>query len=179
MAASFHRPILPLPICTTSATNPQRNMSHSDEDWSDSDEENVSQVETSVLLGVPDGSIDDEADRVDGAVSRIGGLPVRASPATLPYLQNILTYFFLLNIFLICTIRRTRPYYHRVNPQYLPPIANRAPNPWNCLSRCGVPSKTVRWIERCTFGVAHAPAVKAKLAGVCIHPLWGISAILT
>ena len=77
-------------------------MPHSDEDWSDSDDENLSQVETSVLLGVPDGTIDDEADRVDGAVSRIGGLPVRASLATLPYLRNVLTYFFpLSNIFLI------------------------------------------------------------------------------
>ena len=74
-------------------------MPHSDEDWSDSDDENLSQVETSVLLGVPDGTIDDEADRVDGAVSRIGGLPVRASLATLPYLQNVLTFFFLFPIY--------------------------------------------------------------------------------
>ncbi|KAF8972629.1 hypothetical protein BDZ97DRAFT_2070540 [Flammula alnicola] len=50
-----------------------------DDDWSDSDEEDLTQVETSVLLGVPDSNIDVEADRIDAAVSRIGGLPVRAS----------------------------------------------------------------------------------------------------
>ncbi|KAF8199164.1 programmed cell death protein 2 [Pholiota molesta] len=50
-------------------------MPRSDDDWSDSDDEDLSQVETSVLLGVPDGDVDDEADRVDAAVSRIGGLP--------------------------------------------------------------------------------------------------------
>jgi hypothetical protein len=49
------------------------------DDWSDSDQEELSDVETSVLLGVPDGPVDVEADLVDVAVSRIGGLPVRAS----------------------------------------------------------------------------------------------------
>ncbi|KDR67950.1 hypothetical protein GALMADRAFT_257459 [Galerina marginata CBS 339.88] len=47
----------------------------SDDDWSDSDDEDLSQVETSVLLGVPDGNIDVESDIIDAAVSRIGGLP--------------------------------------------------------------------------------------------------------
>ncbi|KAG6335808.1 hypothetical protein ID866_3286 [Astraeus odoratus] len=46
-----------------------------DDDWSDSDEEFVSGVETDVLLGVPDGSVDNENDMRDAAVSRIGGLP--------------------------------------------------------------------------------------------------------
>ncbi|KAF9478290.1 hypothetical protein BDN70DRAFT_880168 [Pholiota conissans] len=50
-------------------------MPRSDDDWSDSDDEDMSQVETSVLLGVPDGNVDGEADRIDAAVSRIGGLP--------------------------------------------------------------------------------------------------------
>jgi pre-rRNA-processing protein TSR4 len=49
------------------------------DEWSDSDQEELSDVETSVLLGVPDGSIDVETDLIDAAVSRIGGLPVRAS----------------------------------------------------------------------------------------------------
>lgn len=48
-----------------------------EDDWSDSDDDAMSEVETSVLLGVPDGSIDDTADIQDAAVSRIGGLPVR------------------------------------------------------------------------------------------------------
>ena len=50
-----------------------------DGDWSDSDDEVVSGVETDVLLGVPDGSVDNENDLRDVAVSRIGGHPVRVS----------------------------------------------------------------------------------------------------
>ncbi|KAJ7180460.1 programmed cell death protein 2 [Mycena filopes] len=46
-----------------------------DEEWSDSDEEAVSEVETSVLLGTPDGSITAAADLADAAVSRMGGHP--------------------------------------------------------------------------------------------------------
>ncbi|KAJ7074892.1 programmed cell death protein 2 [Mycena belliarum] len=46
-----------------------------DDDWSDSDEEAVSEVETSVLLGTPDGAITTAADLADAAVSRIGGHP--------------------------------------------------------------------------------------------------------
>lgn len=49
-----------------------------EEDWSDSDEEDVGEVETSVLLGVPDGPIDAASDINDVAVSRIGGHPVRS-----------------------------------------------------------------------------------------------------
>jgi len=45
------------------------------DEWSDSDQEELSDLETSVLLGVPDGSIDVETDLLDAAVSRIGGLP--------------------------------------------------------------------------------------------------------
>lgn len=47
--------------------------------WSDSDDEDVPEVETSVLLGVPDGKLDDTNDLNDAAVSRIGGLPVRSA----------------------------------------------------------------------------------------------------
>jgi len=50
-----------------------------DDDWSDSDEEDLDQVETNVLLGVPDGTVDVDHDKIDAAVSRIGGLPVRES----------------------------------------------------------------------------------------------------
>ncbi|KAI6044214.1 programmed cell death protein 2 [Pisolithus marmoratus] len=49
-----------------------------DEDWSDSDDEAISGAETDVLLGVPDGRVESENDLRDAAVSRIGGLPVRA-----------------------------------------------------------------------------------------------------
>ncbi|KAK7031349.1 programmed cell death protein 2 [Favolaschia claudopus] len=46
-----------------------------EDEWSDSDEEAVSEVETSVLLGTPDGVVTAAADLADAAVSRIGGLP--------------------------------------------------------------------------------------------------------
>lgn len=46
-----------------------------DDDWSDSDDEVVTGVETDVLLGVPDGSVESDNDLRDAAVSRIGGLP--------------------------------------------------------------------------------------------------------
>ncbi|VDB88595.1 unnamed protein product [Peniophora sp. CBMAI 1063] len=52
------------------------------DDWSDSDDEVLSEVETSVLLGVPDGPIDNTAssELLDAAVSRIGGKPAFLSP---------------------------------------------------------------------------------------------------
>lgn len=49
-----------------------------EDDWSDSDGEIGAGMETDVLLGVPDGRVETDADIKDAAVSRIGGLPVRA-----------------------------------------------------------------------------------------------------
>ena len=49
-----------------------------EDDWSESDEDIGAGMETDVLLGVPDGSVETDADIKDAAVSRIGGLPVRA-----------------------------------------------------------------------------------------------------
>ncbi|KAF9245320.1 programmed cell death protein 2 [Melanogaster broomeanus] len=46
-----------------------------EDDWSDSDDEIATGVETNVLLGIPDGSVETETDIEDAAVSRIGGLP--------------------------------------------------------------------------------------------------------
>jgi hypothetical protein len=49
------------------------------DDWSDSDEDDaLSEVETTVLLGIPDGPIGTPGDLADVAVSRIGGRPVRS-----------------------------------------------------------------------------------------------------
>ncbi|KAF5355302.1 hypothetical protein D9758_005987 [Tetrapyrgos nigripes] len=45
------------------------------DDWSDSDDDAVSEMETSVLLGIPDGVIEATSDLDDAAVSRIGGYP--------------------------------------------------------------------------------------------------------
>ncbi|KAK0206257.1 programmed cell death protein 2 [Desarmillaria ectypa] len=44
-------------------------------DWSDSDDDVLDEIETSVTLGVPDGQITSQADLSDAAVSRLGGLP--------------------------------------------------------------------------------------------------------
>jgi pre-rRNA-processing protein TSR4 len=53
--------------------------------WSDSDDDNdvPSEVETSVLLGTPDGPITSSSDIKDAAVSRIGGRPVRVNVPSL------------------------------------------------------------------------------------------------
>lgn len=59
------------------------------DDWSDSDDQEPSGVETSVLLGVPDDVVDVPTDLRDAAVSRIGGhpafLPAREPPITSSY----------------------------------------------------------------------------------------------
>lgn len=85
-------------------------MPRSDDDWSDSDDEDLSQVETSVLLGVPDGDVDDEADRIDAAVSRIGGLPVRASSTMHYHLQNVLTHLFLFLQYIFSSYKNSTIY---------------------------------------------------------------------
>lgn len=59
-----------------------------EDEWSDSDEEVPSEVETSILLGVPDGPIDSTTDISDAAVSRMGGHPVRYISLHL-YLSNV------------------------------------------------------------------------------------------
>ena len=54
-------------------------MSASD-NWSDSDSENgsaLTDVETAVELGIPNGEITSTEDMGDPMVSRIGGIPVR------------------------------------------------------------------------------------------------------
>ena len=58
-----------------------------EEDWSDSDEEPPVGVETSVLLGIPDGPVTSPEDIRDAAVSRIGGHPVRLIPLTMYHLR--------------------------------------------------------------------------------------------
>ncbi|KAI6023748.1 programmed cell death protein 2 [Pisolithus microcarpus] len=67
-----------------------------DEDWSDSDDEALSGVETDVLLGVPDGRVESDKDLRDAAVSRIGGLPVRVCSCPCTNMPSIHLYFALL-----------------------------------------------------------------------------------
>ncbi|KAF9258725.1 hypothetical protein L218DRAFT_909153 [Marasmius fiardii PR-910] len=57
-----------------------------EEDWSDSDDDILSDVETSVNLGLPDGALQEESDLYDAAVSRIGG-----HPAFLPSVEPALS----------------------------------------------------------------------------------------
>ncbi len=58
---------------------PARNPGEYD---SDSEDEGLDEVETSVLLGLPDGPIESQNDVDDAAVSRIGGYPVGGSIST-------------------------------------------------------------------------------------------------
>ncbi|KAK0453334.1 programmed cell death protein 2 [Armillaria borealis] len=46
-----------------------------EDDWSDSDDDVLDEIETSVTLGVPDGQITSQTDLSDAVVSRLGGLP--------------------------------------------------------------------------------------------------------
>ncbi len=46
------------------------------DDWPDDDDEDLSEEETSVHLGVPDGPLESASDALDPVVSRIGGRPV-------------------------------------------------------------------------------------------------------
>lgn len=62
-----------------------------EDNWSDSDDDVGSDVETSVLLGIPDGVIETIADINDAAVSRIGGHPVRSISRMYHY-SRLLTY---------------------------------------------------------------------------------------
>lgn len=46
-------------------------------DYSDSDDESIhEELETGVLLGLPDGGVTSKTDLFDPAVSRMGGIPV-------------------------------------------------------------------------------------------------------
>ncbi|KAI0255790.1 programmed cell death protein 2 [Lactifluus subvellereus] len=49
------------------------------QEWSDSDDDDVPGIETSVLLGIPDGPVESASDLKDAAVSRIGGVPALLS----------------------------------------------------------------------------------------------------
>lgn len=66
-------------------------MSQSDEsDWSES-EDGLDQLQTSVLLGLPDGEILDPKDLRDPNVSRLGGKPVRPCDCS-PWVHTVCTY---------------------------------------------------------------------------------------
>jgi hypothetical protein len=92
----FHLAAIPMDLSLLPCFQVQvgeREMSSSTrQDWSDEDEDDVTQIETSVLLGVPDGPVESASDLKDAAVSRIGGLPVRPihySSMYLHFVENI------------------------------------------------------------------------------------------
>jgi len=124
------------------------------DDFSDSDDEDGG-VETSVLLGVPDGVVDDDKDLADAAVSRLGGLPVRQLSIHV-YASSIVE---LMNH---CNRRRRlsveNPHIHRRT-------ARSATNLWSSSSRCGVRLRTVQWTGLSMSGVVLGTVVRAKMAG--------------
>ena len=101
-----------------------------EDDWSDSDDDAMSEVETNVLLGVPDGRIEATADIQDAAVSRIGGLPVRdISLCTVPRAHDM--YF--------DSSLNPRRSCRRANRRFRLRAARYVRSPWSCSSRCGAP----------------------------------------
>ncbi|KAG6864622.1 hypothetical protein C0991_008243 [Blastosporella zonata] len=80
-----------------------------DEDWSDSDDDVGSDVETSVLLGVPDGLVQSDTDISDAAVSRIGGHPVRAISPMYFHRISILIHFRKRPFSLLLNLLSLRP----------------------------------------------------------------------
>lgn len=133
-------------------------MPPSDEDdWSDSDEELGSEVETSVLLGISDGPITSDNELADAAVSRIGGHPVRA----------VLRMYHRNRSFDYHSMYCRRLFFLPTSLLYLPPNAKSVHSLWSFWSRCGVHLRTVPWIALCMSGVARTPAVSEKMAGMC------------
>jgi pre-rRNA-processing protein TSR4 len=130
---------------------------HNEDDWSDSDgESNNAEVETSVLLGIPDGDIDSSVDISDPSVSRIGGHPVTCFSISEPP-NAYLTY---RRFFLACLL--TLPV---LTVEYAQSLCH-------CLFRCGVLLKAALWIGLFTFGVVKVRLASTKVAGeVSISPL--------
>jgi pre-rRNA-processing protein TSR4 len=120
-------------------------------DWSDDDDEPVG-VESNVLLGVPDGLVDDPTDITDTAVSRIGGHPVRPSPTYMYF--NILIY------------PKQRLFFLLVNHPLNLLSARSALFRCSSSSKSGAPSRTAPGTEHFMCGAVHAAAVKRKTEGM-------------
>jgi pre-rRNA-processing protein TSR4 len=70
-----------------------------EQDWSDSDSDcdPSGDVETSVQLGIPDGSISSKTDLCDPCVSKIGGHPVRVLNSSVsPLVNNLQSQTFVM-----------------------------------------------------------------------------------
>lgn len=123
------------------------------DDWSDSDDEVLSEVETSVLLGVPDGPITTASDLTDAAVSRIGGHPVR------------LFFLHMYRLPIECNFNSSRRSFRQMNRLSLPLIANCVLNPWSFWFRCGAPLKIAQWIALSIYGDVQRALVKGNKGG--------------
>lgn len=99
-----------------------------DSDWSDSDDD-VSDVETSVLLGIPDGPILKQEDVEDAAVSRLAGYPVRYST---PYTVACTLIIIDLCHFYYCLPLTIRRLYQHLSLVYRVHNARIVLYLWNC-----------------------------------------------
>lgn len=125
---------------------------HARDEWSDSDDEGPSGVETSVLLGVPDGPVNAPTDLSDAAVSRIGGHPVR----------------YVLCVYAIFINFRKRPSCLFLNLQSHRLIAKYVITQWNSLFKCGAPLRIVPWTERYMSGAVLEPLVRGNKVGTLL-----------
>jgi hypothetical protein len=121
-----------------------------EDDWSDSDDEALSDVETSVLLGVPDGLVE-ATDANDAAVSRIGGHPVR-------FISHMYYHTEYLDLY-------PRLFSLRVNPLSLRPNAKYVQTRPSSWSKCGAHSRTAPWTVLSTSSVAQGGRVRESKAG--------------
>lgn len=121
------------------------------DDWSDSDDEALSDVETSVLLGVPDGLVEAATDVIDAAVSRIGGHPVRS-------ISHMYYHTEYLDLY-------PRLFFLRVNLLSLRLNAKCARIRQSFWSRCGARLRTAPWTGLSTYSVAREHHVRASKAG--------------
>lgn len=128
-----------------------------EDEWSDSDEEHDSSgdVETSVQLGIPDGSITADEDLKDPRVSRIGGHPVRfvRSPSC----------GFLCSLSFVLVLRSSLYPLPQIYPFRNAKIVR---TPCNSSPRSGVQSKTVLWIARCIYGLVPTESARRKMEGM-------------
>ena len=127
-----------------------------EDEWSDSDEEYDSSgdVETSVQLGIPDGSITAEEDLKDPRVSRIGGHPVR--------FVHSYSYRFLYSLYLVLVARFSL---YPLPPMYPFRNVKIVQTPCSSSLRSGVRSRTVLWTVRCISGLAPTESVRKRMGG--------------
>lgn len=127
-------------------------MASSTQYWSDEDEDDATQIERSIHLGVPDGPVEAASDLNDAAVSRIGGLPVRLI-STQPCTSILLN---------ISRPRRCFPMMLRLTRASVRTVGT----PWNSWCSFGHPSKIARTIEQYMRGAAQEGGARRRAEGM-------------